>query len=164
MCNTLSHTTHAILEGVLVAVILVKPWITFIVLKQNVRSGCYQDVKVSIEFNWKDWNCVNIESDKKNLLKVWWKASLKRDHRRKCTCTSLNKFSTLKYSHAFFFSTFWNIAEELRSLSWKIIYFGVGLYWEKGMLFFGHWSNYPSPLLLHFFEMRKRNPKCPGLL
>ena len=49
--NILSHTTHAILEGVRVAVILVKPWITFIVLKHNVRSGCYEDVKVSIEFN-----------------------------------------------------------------------------------------------------------------
>ena len=43
------------------------------------------------------------KTDKKKIFwKVWWKASLKRDHRRKCTCTSLNKFSTLKYSHAFF--------------------------------------------------------------
>ena len=54
ICITLSNTTHAILEGVRVAVILVKPWITFIVLKHNVESGCYQDVKVSIEFNRKD--------------------------------------------------------------------------------------------------------------
>ena len=82
------------------------------------------------------------KTDKRKIFwKVWWKASLKRDHRRKCTCTSLNKFSTLKYSHAFFFSTFWNITEELRSLLWKINYFGVGLYWEKGMFSFGHCSN-----------------------